>query len=61
MITKICTKCHIEKELSEFYKQLKGKHQVAAKCKFCFINTSAKYYQENIDKKSAYKIRITIW
>ena len=56
MQTKTCTKCNQTKELTKFYKQAKGKYQVTAKCKFCFIGDGVKYYQENIDKILAYKL-----
>ena len=34
--TKICTRCLIEKELSEFYKEPRGKYGVVAMCKGCY-------------------------
>jgi hypothetical protein len=32
---KICTKCNIEKDLSEFNKSIKGKFQKRSNCKIC--------------------------
>lgn len=43
MKTKICTKCGIEKKLSEFYKHLRGKFSVRSKCISCMKN----YQKEN--------------
>ena len=46
---KICTKCHKEKELSEFYKEKTGKFGVRADCKTCWNNQVKEIY--NINKK----------
>lgn len=43
METKTCTKCEIEKELSEFRPSKDGKFRVASRCKDC----DKCYYQEN--------------
>ena len=43
--TKICTKCHMEKELTEFYKNKAGKYGVKATCKSC----DKLYCQENAE------------
>lgn len=56
---KICTKCNIEKPLSDFSKDSKGKFGVKSKCKQCIkeydkanYNTEAKqkYYLDNKEK-----------
>jgi len=36
--TKVCSKCKIEKPLSEFHKQKSGKYGVHGWCKTCFSN-----------------------
>lgn len=65
---KICTKCEIEKDLSEFHKRKDGKFGVRSICKEC-LNRSTKenydseyhksyykkYYHENKDKIKSYK------
>jgi len=35
METKICSKCKLEKKLSEFDKQVKGRYAHRANCKLC--------------------------
>ena len=35
MKTKVCTKCKVEKELSEFHKQAKAKDNLQTQCKVC--------------------------
>ena len=47
---KICTKCKIEKELSEFSTQKNGKFGVTSVCKICFNKYAKKYSQENKEK-----------
>jgi superfamily II helicase len=42
MQTKVCTKCHEEKEISEFYKLKNGKYGVESVCKFCKKSPGAK-------------------
>jgi 5-methylcytosine-specific restriction endonuclease McrA len=42
-MTKICSKCGIEKELSEFYKKKSGKFGVEGRCKQCTIAASKAY------------------
>ena len=58
MKTKICTKCGIEKSISEFYKNKKNKDRLQHWCKKCFYNLYhiknnnriKKYYKENSQK-----------
>jgi hypothetical protein len=50
MKTKICTKCGIEKKLSEFYNNKKGKLGKQAHCKLCDNLTSKKYYILNTNQ-----------
>lgn len=44
---KVCTKCGIERELSEFNKMKGGKFGVNSKCKDCEKKHKAKYYEKN--------------
>lgn len=61
MQTKICTLCHIEKELTGFHKNKLGKFGVHSKCKSCkkqyqienkdyLTKYSKQYYKDNLDK-----------
>ena len=50
MKTKICTKCGIEKELTEYYKAKDGKYGYAAICKICLIEYHKQRYQKNKTK-----------
>ena len=59
-ITKKCTKCGIEKEISEFHKQKSGKHGRRNVCKLC----RTKFYYENVDeilKKNRVFTRISVF
>jgi len=47
---KICTKCLIEKDLSEFYNLKKGKHGKTPACKICSNQRCLNYRQNNKDK-----------
>jgi hypothetical protein len=42
MQTKVCTKCHEEKEIDKFYKQLRGKYGVSSICILCEKSPSAR-------------------
>lgn len=53
--TKICSKCNIEKELSEFYKSKTGKYGVRSSCKLCYAENEKCYYQKNKEHKAAYQ------
>jgi hypothetical protein len=49
MKTKICTKCGIEKELSEFYKHSgRCKYGVSSQCKSCSIDAAKKTHLKNL-------------
>jgi hypothetical protein len=50
MSSKICKKCGIEKELSEFYKKSNGKFGRQSICKICFKDLEHKRYLENKEK-----------
>lgn len=49
-LTKVCTKCGIEKPLSEFYKQRGGKFSVYSICKLCSSKQCKEYRAANRDK-----------
>lgn len=60
MKTKICTKCEIEKSLSEFYKQKDGYLGVSSQCKLCILEQKHDYYLLNqkqilLSKQTYYK------
>lgn len=52
--TKQCTKCKIEKELTEFHKSKLAKYGVDHRCKKCIADRDRQYYQENKQHKNAY-------
>ena len=43
MSTKTCTKCGVEKDVSEFYKTKTGKHGVGSRCKICVRKITKEY------------------
>lgn len=47
MQTKICTKCGIEKKISEFYKDKRGRLGVVSICKECYKKYCKKWREEN--------------
>ena len=53
MATKICTKCHQEKDINEFGWERPG-HRHAA-CKRCRAEYQAQYYENHKEKELAYK------
>lgn len=44
---KRCSKCNIEKELTEFYKNKGGKDGLRSNCKSCENERSKKYFKQN--------------
>ena len=48
--TKICTKCGIEKELSEFYRRKKSIDGLCPYCKLCIKKERSIYHQKNKNK-----------
>lgn len=54
---KVCTKCKLEKPLSEFYNHKKGKHGKRPRCKPCSEEDKKEYYEKNRSKvnKKAYE------
>ena len=59
MKTKVCTKCKVEKELSDFYKYKRGKYGVMATCKVCKKEYQNEYAQKNkevvLQRKKEYR------
>ena len=51
---KTCTKCGVEKPVSEYYKKQRGRYGVRAECKACVAVSGKKYYEENRDRVMAY-------
>lgn len=49
-MTKICTKCKLEKEESEFYGVANSKYRLRSWCKFCTRNVTKVYYYKNRDR-----------
>ncbi len=47
--TKYCTRCKIEKDVSEFYPQIGGKNGLRAACKKCFIKANSEYRAKKKD------------
>lgn len=54
MQTKVCTKCHIEKELTDFHKDKYSEYGVTFACKICRRKSKNKYSQENKSKIAEY-------
>lgn len=57
MKTKICTKCKIEKPLSDFHKRSKSKDGHAYRCKTCRNPGKKKYAMTDEKKKEKHKLR----
>lgn len=55
MNAKICTKCKIEKDLSNFYKDKRGKNGLHAQCKECTGLQNVEYRQTHKKERSAYE------
>lgn len=54
-MTKVCTRCGVEKNLSEFYVQKRGRHGVRAECKICF---DAKYSPKEQQNRKQRRVRV---
>lgn len=54
MSLKKCTKCKIEKEQTEFYKNKNTKDGLDCNCKECRSKINANYYMNHINKFRAY-------
>ena len=53
MTTKICSKCKVEKDMREFYKDTRLKSLHMSKCKQCKIHDSRAWRVDNPDKALA--------
>lgn len=47
MVTKICSGCHEEKDVSKFPKNTNGKHKVGHRCKTCSAEYAREYRNNN--------------
>ena len=54
-MTKICTKCDMEKEISEFYKDSRAATKTTSKCKDC-IDKYQKEKASTIEYKKSQKV-----
>jgi hypothetical protein len=54
---KICTKCHKEKLISEFYKDKQKSSGYRPDCKECNIKTSTNWQKNNRDKHHGYEMK----
>ena len=53
MTTKVCSKCKVEKDLGEFYKNSSKKDGLCDRCKSCNASYMADYYAKNSEKIKA--------
>jgi len=60
MAVKTCTKCHIEKDLSQFNKSKLGIFGLRGECKDCQSKYRQEHYSKNADASKAYT-RQTYW
>jgi 5-methylcytosine-specific restriction endonuclease McrA len=60
MNSKVCNNCGIEKPLSEYYRETKGKDGRRGKCKVC-DNSRIKTYNQNPLVKERQKVYNTLW
>jgi len=54
MISKVCTKCNIDKPLSDYHKQKSGKCGVASVCKLCKLEYKKQYDKDNRSRNNEY-------
>lgn len=57
MKTKICTGCHKEKTISEFYKHKGRKNGLGSQCKLCQDKQHKEYKDNNIEKIKIYQTK----
>ena len=55
-MTKLCSKCGKEKELTEFYKKVSGKYGVEGHCKICRNITIKLYEDSHKEKQTKYRL-----
>jgi hypothetical protein len=60
METKICTKCNIEKNISDFSWRNKKLNRLHSKCKLCVADYDGKHYKKNIHRQTTIKNRTKI-
>lgn len=56
---KICTKCHKEKDISEYHKHKDGKNGVRPTCKTCGVEQAREWRKNNPDKSKKYSRKWT--
>ena len=54
MLTKICSKCTVEKEVCEFNKRNNSKDTLQSWCKICLTEYRKKYYRDNFENSKNY-------
>ena len=54
-MTKVCTKCCIEKDIEVFSKDKRVKSGVRSCCKLCCVQYKKQYYQDNREKAKQYR------
>jgi hypothetical protein len=57
MTTKVCTKCLIEKPLTEFHKDLGKKDGLRNDCRACSCSRARKHHADNPDKAKDFNLR----
>jgi len=57
METKVCTRCKIEKYISEFYLEKRGKFGVRGRCMICEKQVDKEYYLNNREKIIKRKVK----
>jgi hypothetical protein len=53
--TKVCSRCKIEKSLTEYYPRRDRVNQVRPKCKACDSELAKQHYHNNADKMAEYR------
>jgi len=54
MVRKICSKCKLEKDITDFYKRLDRKCGTKSQCKVCDNSNSIKWKENNSERKKVY-------
>ncbi len=57
LMTKVCTRCHIEKDISEFYRNKRNKSGRSPCCKICYRVYAKRYQAKDKYKESQKKYR----
>jgi hypothetical protein len=50
MLTKVCTRCYITKDVNDFFKKKTGKYKVDAVCKKCRSDYGKQHYYQNRER-----------